>query len=100
MTQVGLVKCLRQLCRDYPPTYYVWYGQLSLIEHLIGLMEGSSLAYDLCCLANMLFITSNLTVAMATKHLVTNPEPNKEWAAIGMPLLVTMVKKLLRHCMR
>lgn len=100
IAQVGLVKCLRQLCLDYPPTHYVWYGQLSLIEHLIGFMEGSSLAYDLCCHANMLYITSNLVVAMATKHLVTNPELNKEWAAIGMPPLVTMVKKLFKHCMR
>lgn len=94
------MKCLRQLCSDYPPTQYVWYGQLSIIEHLIGFMEGSSLSYDLCCHANMLFITSNLVVAMATKQLITNPEPNKEWAAIGITALVTMVKKLFRHCMR
>ena len=94
------MKCLRQLCSDYPPTQYVWSGQLSIIEHLIGFMEGSSLSYDLCCHANMLFITSNLVVAMATKQLITNPEPNKEWAAIGIAVLVTMVKKLFRHCMR
>ena len=94
------MKCIRQLCHDYPPTHHVWYGELSIIEHLIDLMEGSSLSYDLCCHANMLFVTSNLVVAMATKHLVTSPEPNKEWAAIGIVPLVIMVKKLFRHCMR
>ena len=78
----------------------MWYGQLSIIEQFIGFMEGFSLAYDLCCHANMLYVTSNLIVAMATKHLVANPEPNKEWAAIGVVPLVTMVKKLFKHCMR
>ena len=78
----------------------MWCGQLSIIEHFIGFMEGFSLAYDLCCHANMLYVTSNLIVAMATKHLVANPEPNKEWAAIGIVPLVAMVKKLFKHCMR
>jgi len=85
---------------DYPPTQHSWHGQLSLIGHLLNLMEGSTLAYDLCCHANMMFISSSLIVAMATKHLVTNPEPNKEWAAIGVPSLVAMVKRLFKHCMR
>ena len=73
---------------------------MSIIEHLIGFMEASSLSYDLCCHANMLFITSNLVVAMATKQLIINPEANKEWAAIGITALVTIVKRLFRHCMR
>jgi len=63
-------------------------------------MEGSVFAYDLCCHANMLIISSSLVVAMVTRHLVTNPEPNKEWAAIGIPSLVGMVKRLFKHYMR
>ena len=63
-------------------------------------MEGSTLAYDLCCHANMLIISSSLVVAMVTKHLVASPEPNKEWAAIGIPSLVSMVKRLFKHYMR